>query len=116
MSTTPLAYVVLPRGSNRTRHPGDEKPSALKTQVPREVANLEAVLDRNEESSRVGSVDDAVIVGERQVDHRADGDRVRSVLGDHDGLFGNDSGSEDGRLGEEHDGRVEERTARSRVR
>ena len=44
-----------------------------------EVAGLEPLLDGDEEAGGVGAVDDAVVVGQRQVDHRADRDRLAEV-------------------------------------
>lgn len=84
-------------------------PEASDAEVSREVPALQPVLHRGEETRGVGPVHDAVIVGERQVHHRADGDGVETVVAHHHGLLLHDSGAEDRDLGQEDDRRIEER-------
>src|SRR3712207_135643 len=44
-----------------------------------ELAGLQPLLHRGEEPGGVGAVDDAVVVGQRQVGHRADGDDLSEL-------------------------------------
>ena len=58
-----------------------------------------ALLDRAEEAGGVGAVDDAVVVGQRQVHHRPDGDRLAEVgVVDHDRPLDDRAGAEDADL------------------
>ena len=68
-----------PRGAGRPGDAGGRVPSDL------ELAGLEALLDVAEEAAGVGAVDEAVVVGQRQVDHVAHRDRLAEVrVVDHD--------------------------------
>ncbi len=84
-------------------------------EVAFELRGLETGLDRTEETGRVGAVDDAVVVREREVDVRTDRDRVLAVDRDHAGLLHDRTETEDGRLREEDDRGVEQRATRTRV-
>src|SRR5699024_7475100 len=74
-----------------------------------EIALLETLLDRGEESTGIRAVDQAVIVGQRQVCHRPYGDVVAAV-----GVVGDDrslhhrTGAENARLRLHDDRRVEQ--------
>ena len=62
------------------------------------LALLEALLDRREEAGGVGAVDDAVVVGQRQVDHRADRDDLAELrVVDDDRALDDGAGAEDRR-------------------
>ena len=85
------------------------------TQVRLEGAFLEPLLDGAEEARGVRAVDDAVVVGERQVDHRADRDRLATVgVLDDDRTLDDRTGAEDGDLRHVDDRGVEQRTALNR--
>ena len=88
----------------------------LDAEVAVEVGLLQARLHGAEEAGRVSAVDDAVVVRQRQVDRRADGDGVDAVDGDDGRLLHDDARAEDGDLRQEHHGGVEQRAARARVR
>src|SRR6266542_5606005 len=86
------------------------------TEVALEVAGLEPLLDRHEEASRVGAVDDAVVVAQREVDHRAWHDQLAQVrvFDDYRALdYG--AGAEDADLRLVDDRRVEQRASAAGV-
>src|SRR6478672_4252957 len=77
---------------------------------------LDTGLHRGEEAGRVGTVDDAVVVGQRQVHHRADGDGLAAVGVGHDHRPLDDCpGAEDADLRLVDDRRVEQRAAAAGV-
>src|SRR6478609_8583820 len=81
-----------------------------------ELALFEPGLHRAEEPSGVGPVDDAVVVGQREVHHRADRDGLAAVgVGDDDGPLDDRAGAEDGDLRLVDDRGVEERAAAAGV-
>src|SRR5215469_11876926 len=75
-----------------------------------ELTFLQPVLHGGQEAGSVGSVDEPVVVGEREVDHRADGDHLaeRGVLHHHRPLH-HRAGAQDRHLRLVDDGRVEQR-------
>src|SRR5690606_14385632 len=104
-TTTRTGQIFSEPGPSRESGPGWVRtPPAptrggLQAQVGLEGAFLEPGLDRAHEPAGVGAVDDPVVVGERQVADRADGDHVVPVgAGDHRGLLGDLAGAEDGDL------------------
>ena len=90
-------------------------PAESDSELGREVAALEAVLDRDEEARGVGAVDYAVVVAQREVDHRPDSYGVAAGIADDYRLLRHDAGSEDRGLREEDDRGVEQRAARAGV-
>ena len=81
-----------------------------------EGALLEPGLHRDQEAGGVGAVDDAVVVGQGQVDHRADRDRLAAVgVGDDDRALDDRAGAEDRDLRLVDDRGVEQRAAAAGV-
>ena len=76
--TTIMARACAPRdpGSPADR----DRTARAEAELGLEAAVLEALLDRGEEAGGVGTVDEPVVVGQRQVDHRADRDRRREPV------------------------------------
>src|SRR4051812_18742737 len=88
----------------------------LQAELGGEVAFLEAFLHRHQEAGGVGAVDDAVVVRQREVDHRADRDDLAELrVLDDDRALHHAAGAEDADLRLVDDRRVEQRAARSRV-
>src|SRR5688572_28955256 len=56
-----------------------ERPDGSQGEVCVERALFESLLDRRQEPRGVGTVDDAVVVGQREVAHRPYGDRLAEV-------------------------------------
>ena len=78
----PVDDRALPRqvGQRTSLRPSMSRRSRLsEAEVGLERALLEPLLDRDEEAGGVGAVDEPVVVGQRQVDHRADRDRLAAV-------------------------------------
>src|SRR5699024_11245683 len=79
-------------------------------QIAFEVGGLQAVLDGGHEATGIGTVHDLVVVGQRQVDHLADGDRIDAVLGDDHRALDNSTGAQDSGLWRNQDRGVGQRT------
>ena len=101
---------VPPRTSPR-RRAGPQSPSSV-SKAP----SSSRALTRDQEPGGVGAVHQPVVVGQRQVDHRPDGDDLaeRRVL-DHDGALDDGAGAEDADLRLVDDRRVEQRAAAAGV-
>src|SRR6184192_236807 len=81
-----------------------------------ESAGLEALLHGGEEARRVRAVDDAMVIGQRQIHHRANGDRLAEVrVTDDDRALDDCSRAEDGDLWLIDDRGVEQRAAATGV-
>src|SRR3954454_10439609 len=94
-----------------------EEEGGSDAEVGLEGAFLEALLDGDEEAGGVRAVDDAVVVGQREVDHRPDRDRLAAVgVRDDDWPLDDAACSEDRHLRLVDDRRVEERAAAAGVR
>src|SRR5450432_533728 len=90
--------------------------SGLKAEIGFEAAFLETCLDRAKEPCGVAAVDQPVVVGEREVHHRPDRDRLAEVgVVDDDGPFHDSTGAENADLGRQQDRRVEQRPAAAGV-
>ncbi|EME96437.1 ABC transporter ATPase, partial [Streptomyces mobaraensis NBRC 13819 = DSM 40847] len=105
----PGPYRSTEPGPRPGREPGSE------TDLGLELGGLQDRLDRRQVAGRVGTVHQAVVVGERHVRHVADAD-VRALGGlDDDRALHRGADAQDRDLVRGHDDRVEQRTARAGV-
>src|SRR5699024_6701308 len=91
---------------------GYRRPGGSQAEIGLEVPGLQALLHVAEEAGGVGTVDQTVVVGQEDVHHRPDGDRVVALrVLHHRRSLGDGAGAEDGHVRVRHDRGVEQRTA-----
>src|SRR5699024_5780745 len=95
---------------------GYRRPGGSQAEIGLEVPGLQALLHVAEEAGGVGTVDQTVVVGQEDVHHRPDGDRIVALrVLHHRRSLGDGAGAEDGHVRVRHDRGVEQRTARPGV-
>ena len=101
-------------GADQAGRAGDD--DSHKPRSPSKLPSCRRFLIGGQEPARVRAVDQAVVVGQREVDHRPDRDRVVAVrVGDHDRPLHDQADTQDADLRRRDDRRVEQRALAAEV-